>query len=94
MGINITNKYYYNIRYNFFKQQIEEGKRTDIKIVEYPYEDYILDDLSREEYWELELGPDTTYFTLIFDYYGIDAYDIPFKEYTFISPLNYYYLTS
>ena len=94
MGINITNKYYDNLRYNFFKQQIEEGKRTDIKIVEYPYEDYILDDLSREDYWELELGPDTTYFTLIFDYYGIDAYDIPFKEYTFISPLNYYYLTS
>lgn len=89
LNIEVTNKYYNVKRIELFKEQISEGRETDISILELPYPDYAYDDFPKPVFFESELTDGITYFTLIYDYYGIDAYDLKYSDFTFVSPYDY-----
>ena len=89
LNIELSNKYYNVKRIEYFKEQMEGNKKNDVFIIELPYPDYAYDDFPKSVFFEAELTGEITYFTLIYDYYGIDAYDLDYNDFTFISPYDY-----
>lgn len=77
-GFNICNYYYDNLRYDYMKQQISEGK-TNISVISLPYISYSFDDIDVNEMFET----DDVYKQYIFRYHDIEC--LCDEKYTFVS---------
>lgn len=87
-NINITNKYCENMRVDYIRQQVESGEKT-LKIITFPYEDYIYDQLDDDGNNFSTNNID--YVGLWFKYYNIDI-DIKSIDYIYISIMDKYSL--
>ncbi|MBP5362934.1 MAG: hypothetical protein J6Y71_07965 [Ruminococcus sp.] len=95
LNIEITNWYYNYLRFDFIKEQIEEGKSSGIQVIEYPYSDYILDSFQNNSLFVTDLNGGVTYFSLLADYYEFDAKNLNYSSFTLISSSDYYrYISS
>ncbi|MDE6425551.1 MAG: hypothetical protein K2K89_05390 [Ruminococcus sp.] len=79
-GINITNNYYDNIRFDYIKEQIDNNSKI-IYLVELPYPDYEYEDFDETLFSEI-------HGTYIFRYHGIEVNPDDYK-FIFISPEDY-----
>nr|MDE7363483.1 hypothetical protein [Ruminococcus sp.] len=70
-GFNICNYYYNNLRYDYMKQQISEGK-NNISVISLPYTAYSFDDIDVNKMFE-PLEGDNTYEKYIFRYYDVEC---------------------
>lgn len=83
-GFDICNYYYDNIRYDYMKQQISEGK-NNISVISIPYISYSNDDINVNEITET----DDIYKQYIFRYHDVEC--LCDEKYTFssVSPNDY-----
>lgn len=81
-SMNISDRHYNNIRYDYLREQLESGSRN-LKIIEIPYLQ-MDDDLKNGDMFQR--SSDLTY---IFKYYDIPPVDLDDYEVTFISPIDY-----
>lgn len=85
-GINITNNYYNNIRFDYVREQLE-SKSKIIYLVKLPYADYAYEDFD-DILFEEELDNNNSYGTYIFKYHGMEMNPDDHK-FIFISAEDY-----
>ncbi len=85
-GINITNNYYNNVRFDYIKEQLDNNSKV-IYLVTLPYPDYAYEDFDELLFSEI-LDNNNSYGTYIFRYHGIELNSDEHKL-VFISPDNY-----
>jgi hypothetical protein len=90
LNISVVNKYYYNLRIDFLKNQLQEGRKSNILVIDLPYPDYNFDDLSKPYIFDTEFAGEYTYFRLLCDYYDIDGKELEFDDFQHISTSDYY----
>ncbi len=99
LNVQCTNCYYAHLRYDYIKKQIEDGKKSNIIVVDYPYTEYTHDDMSESNNFS-DMGSDTSeesehevyYFDLICKYYGFDGSGYSFYDFKHYSTIDYHQL--
>lgn len=86
-NINISNKVYNNIRFDYIKEQIDNNERL-IEIINLPYSDYVYDDLEKGHIFDDCFTEDIGYTDLLFKYYGINV-DKDNFNYIYIHAIDY-----
>lgn len=86
-NMNISNKIWNNIRIDYIREQVNENKKT-IEIIELPYDNLVLDDLSKDGIFDCYFLDDIGYTELLFKYYDIDVDKYSFK-FLYISTVDY-----
>jgi len=86
-NINISNKLCDNIRIDYIKKQINEDNKF-IEIINFPYGNYIYDDLEKDNIFDGHLTDNIDYVDLLFKYYNIDA-DKDNFNYIYIDIVDY-----
>lgn len=93
-NINISNKYYNEVRIDYIKEQVDAGARN-VQIITLPYSEYAYDNLDKEDMFALEGDElfseekeDLCYAELFFEYYDIEIDKESFR-YTLINVMDY-----
>lgn len=85
-GINITNNYYDNVRFDYVREQLENDSKI-IYLVTLPYQNYVCEDFDEILFIEA-LANHNSYGTYIFRYHGIEINPDEHK-FIFTSPEDY-----
>lgn len=86
----ITNKYINELRYDYIKEQLQDKKNKQIRIILLPYTEFNYDDLQEGLIYTSPFMDDIRYADYIMKYYGIEIdKDIKYVEQK-ISPYDYY----
>lgn len=85
-GVNITNNYYNNIRFDYVREQLESKSKV-IYLIKLPYPDYAYEDFD-DILFEEKLDNHNSYGTYIFKYHGMEMNPDDHK-FIFISAEDY-----
>lgn len=86
-GIDITNKYYDSVRFDYINEQVADNAKN-IQIIQLPYPEYAIDDFEDSKIFNPLLYNDVSYAEFIFVFHNIDA-DAENMNYSFISAQDY-----
>lgn len=86
-NMNISNKIWNNIRFDYIKEQMSENKKI-IELIELPHQNLVSDELGKDDMFVCYFLDDLGYTELLFKYYDIDVDKETFR-YIYISPIDY-----
>lgn len=86
-NMNISNKIWNNIRFDYIKEQMSENKKI-IELIELPHQNLVSDELGKDDMFVCYFLDDLGYTELLFKYYDIDVDKETFR-YMYISPIDY-----